>query len=147
MYTFGNIKDYSINKNDVVINYDNYKVYVKVISDSIINFFSPVYREERNSKAVENLIEENVDFNVCEKDNSIIIKTKELIVKIYDEFKVDIYDINENIICSDYRGKKEHFIRRSGDYELAEAEGHKVAADDEFKIYISKTMEDNMYFY
>ena len=60
---------------------------------------------------------------------------------------VDIYDINGNVLCEDYRGDKDPFIRRTGDYKLAEAEGHKIAVDDGYKIYVSKKMEDNMFFY
>lgn len=147
MKRFGKLVDYSVNNNKIDLKFENGIVKVKVITKAIINFFSPILREERNSKAVEDLKCEDTKITVSKIEDALEVKTEELIVKIYDEFKVDIYDINNEILCADYRGERDPFIRRSGDYELAEAEGHKVASDDEYKIYVPKKMEDNMYFY
>ena len=35
--------------------------------------------------------------------------------------------IENELICSDHRGKRSPFIRRSGDYTLLEDEGHDYA--------------------
>ena len=122
-------------------------MFIKVINSYIINFFAPLFREERNSKVVENLKDSHYDFEVENIADGIQLSTEKLIVRIYDEFKVDIYEKKGVIICADYRGEKEPFIRRNGDYQLAEAEGHNLNGDSEFKVYISKQMEEDMYFY
>ena len=148
MNKFGVLNDYSVLDNDIILSYENCEAFVKVINSKVINFFVPMLRAERQSKAVEDLKVEECDFEIEKIENGIKITTEHLIVKIYDEFKVDIYDKDNNILCEDYRGEKNHFVRRSADYKLAEAEGHKINdGDDEFKIYVSKKMEDNMYFY
>lgn len=144
----GKLNEYLVNDSDITLCYENGEAYVKVISHKIINFFVPLFRAERQSKAVENLECDECDFEVSTIENGIKIATDELIVKIYDEFKVDIYDKDENVLCEDYRGEKAPFVRRRADYSLAEAEGHKVNnGEDKFKVYVSKKMEENMHFY
>ena len=122
-----------------------------MIRDDVINFFVQLFRAERNSKAVENietLINNNESaFEVEKIDDGLKIVTGKLVVKIYSDFMVDIYDSNANIICSDYRGESNPFKRRYGDYALAEAEGHSTNKDSKYKVYVAKTMEEDMHFY
>lgn len=120
----GKLNEYLVNDSDITICYENGEAYVKVISDKIINFFVPLLRAERQSKAIENLECDECDFEVCSIKNGIKITTDELIVKIYDEFKVDIYDKDENVLCEDYRGEKAPFVRRSADYSLEIGRAH-----------------------
>lgn len=149
--TFGKINDYGVEGNKLTIKFDNTEAVVSVLSDEIINFFVPLFREERNSKAVErfdSLIEENkCGFEVDKIGNGLQISTDKLSVKIYDDFIVDIFDSNGNILCSDYRGERNPFKRRYGDYALAEAEGHSTNKDSDYKVYVAKNMENDMHFY
>lgn len=145
--TFGKLLEYEVNENDILIKFENKAAAVKVVSNGIINFFVPLFRNERNSKAVENLKVTHSKFKVEKIKNGLQIITEKLIVKIYDEFKTDIYDKEENLLCADYRGEKDPFKRRFGDYELLAAEGHKTNDDSEQKIYVAKKLEDDTYFY
>ncbi|WP_294403601.1 glycoside hydrolase family 31 protein [uncultured Clostridium sp.] len=148
---FGKINDYGVEGNKLTIKFDNTEAVVSVLSDEIINFFVPLFREERNSKAVEKfdyLLEGNkCGFEVDKIENGLEIATDKLCVKIYDDFIVDIYDSNGNMLCSDYRGEKSPFKRRYGDYSLAEAEGHSTSRDSDYKVYVAKNMEDDIHFY
>lgn len=144
---FGKLLDYEVEENVININFEGKKTFVKIINSYIINFFVPLHREERNSKAVENLKDSHCDFQVENIEGGIQISTEKLLVKIYDEFKVDVYDKDGKILCEDYRGQKDHFVRRTADFKLAEAEGHDLKEGFEEKIYVSKKMEENMYFY
>ena len=56
---FGEIKKYTREDNKITIEFENQIVIVEVINDYIINFFSPLCRKERNSKAVENIKYDN----------------------------------------------------------------------------------------
>lgn len=143
----GKIISYEVDDNTIKINFDKGNTFVKVVNSYIINFFVPLFREERNSKAVENLKDSHCDFDVEYIKNGIRILTDKLIINIFDEFKVDIYDKNGTVICQDYKGESKPFNRRYGDYILAEAEGHALNGEGEFKVYISKKMEEDMYFY
>ena len=138
-HIFGKLLSYEVEENTINVKFEQEKVFVKIVNSYIINFFAPLFREERNSKAVENLKDSHYDFDVENIENGIQISTEKLKVKIYDEFKVDIYDKEGTLLCADYRGEKDPFIRRSGDYQLAEAEGHNLNGDSEFKVYVIKT--------
>lgn len=147
---FGKIKNYEVDGNKVIIKYENIDAIISIISDDIINFFVPLFRKERISKAVENielLKDDELNFDIKEFEGKIQITTNKLIVKVHDEFIVDIYDSNETLLCSDYREKCDPFKRRYGDYQLAEAEGHSTSRDSEYKVYVAKNMEEDMYFY
>ncbi|OPJ62185.1 glycoside hydrolase family 31 protein [Clostridium chromiireducens] len=144
---FGKLLNYEVENNVISIEFNNKKVFVNVVNSHIINFFAPLFREERNSKAVENLKDSHCDFEIENIADGIQLLTEKLTVRIYDEFKVDIYDKKGTLLCADYRGEKDPFIRRKGDFMLAEAEGHALNNDEEFKVYVSKQMEEDMFFY
>ena len=143
----GKIVNYIIEKNVVKINFENGSSYVKIINDEIINFFIPNVSEERNSKAIDKLNYKETKFSVRFIGQLLTISTKSLVVKIYAGFNIDIYDKDGNALCEDYRLERDPFIRRKGDYELAESEGHDLSKKNKDTIYIAKKMEDDMHFY
>lgn len=143
----GKIINYIIEKNVVKINFENGSSYVKIINDEIINFFIPNVSEERNSKAIDKLNYKETKFSVRFIGQLLTISTKSLVVKIYAGFNIDIYDKDGNALCEDYRLERDPFIRRKGDYELAESEGHDLSKKNKDTIYIAKKMEDDMHFY
>ena len=147
MDIFGKLLSYEVEGNIINVKFEQEKVFVKVVNSYIINFFAPLLRDERNSKAVENLKDSHCDFDIENIDSGIQICTEKLIVKIYDEFKVDIYDKEGTLLCADYRGESKPFERRYGDYMLAEAEGQTFSGEVDYKVYVSKKMEEDMYFY
>ncbi|WP_294372207.1 glycoside hydrolase family 31 protein [uncultured Clostridium sp.] len=148
---YGNMTGYNIDGNKIIIKYENVEAYVSIISDEIVNFFVPLFRKERNSKAVENIDEliscNKCEFKVEEIEEGIKIITDKLKINIYNNFIVDIYDSNNKVLCQDYRGEQNPFKRRYGDYLLAEAEGHSTNKDSEHNVYVAKKMEDDMHFY
>ncbi|MBC2579509.1 glycoside hydrolase family 31 protein [Clostridium sp. DJ247] len=147
---FGRVKNYIQEANKIIIEFENKKVIMEVITSSIINFFAPIKREQRLSKAVENLKIEKCSFEVKMEDEKIILTTDKLIVNIFDEFKVDIYDSNGNVLCKDYRKEREPFVRRGCEdgWEVAAEEGHKIQAElNKCKIQVVKKMEKDIFFY
>ena len=143
----GKILNYEVNENIVLVNYKNIQCIVTIINDSVINFFAPIFRKERNSNAVENLKCKKINFNIEKKDDYLNIKTAKLDVKIYDDFKVDIFKLNGEPLCRDFRGERNPFRRLGADFSLAAEEGHKLEGHEDFKVYVSKVMENDMYFY
>ena len=144
---FGKILNYEVSENKVLVNYEKIKSTITLIDESIVNFFVPFHREERNSKAVESTLNNKVKFEVKYDDEVLNIKTNILSINIYDDFKVDIYNSKGEILCRDYRGKREPFRRLGANSTLAAEEGHKLEGHEEYNIYVSKVMEDDMYFY
>lgn len=144
---FGKILNYEIIENKILVNYEKIQSTITLINDSVVNFFVPFHREERNSKAVENVLNNKVNFKVKYENNILNIKTDILDINVYDEFKVDIYNLKGEVLCRDYRDKREPFRRLGTNSTLAKEEGHKLEGHEEYKVYISKVMEEDMYFY
>ncbi|MDD3224455.1 MAG: glycoside hydrolase family 31 protein [Clostridium sp.] len=147
---FGKIKDYSDNENGVEIQFEKIKAKVIVINPSIINFFVPIKGKEYKSKAIENLKIEKCNYRIKRDREKIVLSTEKIKVYIFDDFKVDIYDVNGNMLCADYRKNREPFLRRgvTQGCDLAVKEGHKINVEsNKYKINVVKKMESNMFFY
>jgi alpha-glucosidase len=144
---FGKIKSVNNDDNKIIIQFEKIYVTVEIINPSIINFFVPIYRKKRVSKAIENLVVEKSEFKVDERKDCIVITTEKLQVKIFDDFKVDIYDINGNVLCEDYREYRNAFMRRRGNLDILALEGHKVAKDTNSNVMVLKKLDDNTFFY
>ena len=89
---FGKIKDFKVNDNIIKVRFENIEAKINIISPNIINFFVPNFRDEQTSVAIENLKIQHCTYEIDRYIDNITIKTDELIIKIYDEFKVDIYN-------------------------------------------------------
>lgn len=140
---FGKIKDFNVIENIVKVEFENIEVKVNIVSPSIINFFVPNFRDEQDSKAIEDLKIRHCKYEVERCIDNITIKTDELIIKVYDEFKVDIYNKYEKLICEDYRGNREPFIKNcAGRLDIASQEGHKPIEHMKYKVFVPKKMED-----
>lgn len=145
---FGKIKDYCIKDNVVTIKFENINAKIEIINSYIVNFFVPTLREKRTSKAIEDLKIEKCEFKVINKASYIEIKTNDLSVKVYDNFKVDIYNKDEKLICEDYRGDREPFIKNcAGRLDIAMQEGHKPTDHMEYKVFMPKKLKEEMYFF
>ncbi|WP_342985709.1 hypothetical protein [Clostridium saudiense] len=143
----GKILGYEVNGNLILVNYKDIQCTVTMVNERVVNFFAPFFRKERNSKAVENLKCENIEFSVEKNEGCLNVKTKLLDIRIYDDFKVDIFKSNGEALCRDFRGERKPFRRLGANFSLAAEEGHKLEGHEEYKIYVSKVMENDMYFY
>lgn len=144
---FGKIKDYIIRENKVYFNFESGQGIIEIIASSIINVFSPLKCEQHNSKAIEKLSIEKTEFETERKCNFIEIKTSELIVKVFDDFKVDFYNKDGQALCEDYRKGRNPFIRR-GKSAIIEEEGHeKTGGFEKHKIEVMKKIFGDEKFY
>ncbi|SHJ62158.1 alpha-glucosidase [Clostridium cavendishii DSM 21758] len=144
---FGKIIKRNIEGSKVFFKFENGEGRIEVINPFIINIFSGLKYDDHYSRAIEDLKVENCDFTVQNKGNYIKIKTDELEVRVYDEFKVDFYDKNGKVLCEDYKGERDPFIRR-GNGSIAEGEGHAVEANKEkHKIEVVKKIFGDEKFY
>lgn len=144
---FGKIKSFDKEDNKIKIHFQYNTLTVEIINSGIVNFFVPLFRVERASKAVESFIIQECDFQVIQEDEGIVITTEKLKVKIFEDFKVDIYDNLGNVLCEDYREDRCSFIRRYGNLDVLALEGHKVVKDSKYKVMVLKKMEGNTFFY
>ena len=59
---FGRLLSYSILGNKIELQFEKKPAFISVIRRDIVNFFVPLLREEKNSKAIENLEIEEVEY-------------------------------------------------------------------------------------
>ncbi len=100
----GRLLGYEVNNKEITLKYEEYEATITIINDGVINFFVPFHRKERNSKAVENLNIESSSFSVEKTEDALNILTEKLKIVVNDDFKIDIYDKDEKVLCRDYRG-------------------------------------------
>lgn len=144
---FGKIVNYTRENTKLSINFENGLGIIDVINPYVVNVFSPLKYKEHYSRAIEDLTREKctIDFKQC--NEYLELCTNELIIRIYDNFKVDFYNKVGDILCEDYRENREPFIRR-GDSYLFEQEGHKSEdRSTSHKIEIIKKMYNDEKFY
>ncbi|GAA0178683.1 glycoside hydrolase family 31 protein [Clostridium sediminicola] len=144
---FGKIVNYTRENTKLSVNFENGLGIIDVINPYVVNVFSPLKYKEHYSRAIEDLTREKctIDFKQC--NEYLELCTNELIIRIYDNFKVDFYNKVGDILCEDYRDNRKPFIRR-GDSYLFEQEGHKSEdRSTSHKIEIIKKMYNDEKFY
>lgn len=141
----GKIINYQIDNNIIIINFENETLNVNFINEDIVRFFIN-YMNDDYSFAIKDINIKNVKFTTIFENNILTIKSKKLIINIFDNFKVDIYDSKGNIIVKDY--KDEISFKICPNSALAELEGHKSSENvDMLKILVAKELNEDDYIY
>ena len=127
MMQFGKRKSYDITDNRIIITFENQTGIVEIVTESIMNIFSPFESEEHRSKAIEGDKTVKTEFTAEDKQDCIEIKTNKIIARVYDDFKVDFYNTDNVLLCADYRQARLLGEGLSDELKaFIEGEGHKV---------------------
>lgn len=148
MIQFGKLIAFKVEKNAIVIEFEKQEGRVEIITDRIINIFAGLINDSHRSKAIEGEKAVYTEFTVEREKDCICIRTSFVTVRVYDEFKVDFYDKNGNILCRDYR-KERVGGKALGEEEkkLLAGEGHSVDEKAYVPVEIVKVMEGSECFY
>ena len=119
----GKIINYNAYQNKITINFEEQNLNIIFINEDIVRFFINLTNEDF-SFAVKYINEKNINYSIDKFENYIQIKTRKLIINIFDNYKIDIYDSKDNVIVKDY--KDEIKFKISPTSALAELEGHKT---------------------
>lgn len=134
--------------NRVNIHFEKADGRIEVIRENIINVFAGFASGEHRSKAIEGEKAEETFFDVREKEGVLSISTAAVTARVFDDFKVDFYNAEGEVLCRDYRGSRKPMERISDVMkELLAAEGHSVSGEEEDKITVLKQMEGDEAFY
>lgn len=146
---FGKIIRFIPKDEAVEIIFKNRSGKIEIVTESIINVFATFETENQHSKAIENIKKQKVYYKVERTEDAIEISTNKVIVKVYDNFKVDFFDKDGRAISTDYRGKRKFDDQISEELsELMEKEGHHVSSTkDNYKIQVIKEMQGDETFY
>lgn len=121
------LTDFTKDGQKITLNYENGSMILTVLTPEIMRFFQD-RGNASNSYAIEGDKEIKTDFTVKNKGDHIEIATAKLIVKAYDDEKIDVFDEQGNPLVVDYRGKRTPIDRQMDEehLKLAESEGHDV---------------------
>lgn len=149
MIEYGKIKNVKTKDNTVYIKFETVNMEVHLVTEWTVRFFVQLEKEQVISKAVEQIDNAQIFFQVEQYSDCINIQTEKLIVKIYDGGFVDIYDKNGTVLCGDYRGEQNHVQGVDKETkELMEQEGHHAREIEEIqKIKVVKKMHGDECFY
>lgn len=149
---------YRLEKNKVFIKSNDRELLIEFINDKIFRVYEELERKT-NSFAIENLETKDVELSIEINIDSLIIKSKILSIKVYDNLMLDIYHFDK-LLCEDYKGKRNPFKRHAiSTYETDEekekakalslAEGHESNDDDvnHHKIEVLKVNNQNNIYY
>lgn len=148
--TFGSRKSYQIKEGVVYLQFEQGQGQLEILTDEIVNVFAPSECGEHRSKAIEGDKSQHIYFEAKECIDHLELKTKKLIVRVYDDFKIDFYDREGRLLCQDYRGQRQFGVQVSENFiEFLKAEGHEVpeSTDYDYKIQVVKTMQGDEAFY
>lgn len=112
MKKFGKFLNHSIIDNKIYLTFENGKGIIEIITDKIVNVFSPLATESHYSKAIEGDKTKKTPFH-CELNGAALtVSTDYLKIKIYSDYKVDFYRYDGKTLCKDYRGTPHDIVRR-----------------------------------
>jgi alpha-glucosidase len=86
---------------------------------------------------------------VIQEKDKLVIATASVIVEVQDDFKVDFYNQNHELLCADYRGerKRQAFLDQEA-LQIAALEGHVInQTSGEKMIEVRKAMQGDEAFY
>lgn len=141
---------YEINGNEIAIQFEGGKGYIRVIKEDIIQVFCPLSGGEYPSKAVEGEKKRDTCMEIKEQDSKLIIQTETLQICVEDEFYVDFYDRNQTPLCMDYRGKRVLQQRISEKMKkLMQGEGHNPFGllKEAYPVQVVKVLDGDEKFY
>lgn len=139
----GKIKSYSVAENRITLEFEKANGFVEVISDDIIRVFEDLDGINHVTDAITEDLRKCGEFKVNRLDDCIRIDTKKVIVKVYDDYRVDFFDTDEKLVCGDYRGERKFTDRISEeDKKLLEGEGHSAGEEENYKFILMKDMSN-----
>ena len=148
MIKLGEIINFEIADNTISFTFENGTGFVQVINENIVRVNCDPLNEGSHSKAIETNFVDFKDFRVTDEDEYISISTKNIEVRVYDDFYVDLYDDKNNPIAKDYREITEDTKEISEEVSaLLSSEGHSVNSSTTHKLSVIKEVSEDECFY
>ena len=139
----GKIKNFKIENQKVLLEFEKATGFVEVVRDDIIRVYQDIDGIERTTDAISEDVKPEGDFEVKRLDECIQITTDKICVNVYDDYKVDFLDKENNVLCADYRGDRTLMATISeADKKLLEGEGHSVEGEADYKFTLLKDISN-----
>lgn len=99
------IINYEIIGNKIVVKFENSIKCVEFSKPEAVKFYD---YKSNDSDIIEG---SNIKYDIRFKGKELTIRTSELTVKIYSNFRIDIYDTEGKLLCENYQGNTEEFVK------------------------------------
>lgn len=140
----GKIQNYAVEGQRTTIEFEHGTGFLEVVSQWVIRFFCGEKEGVSWAVADKSGSQEKADFKVEKKVNGdeteLLISTQKLTVRLFADFRADIYDKKGELLCRDYRGQRK--VAKAGDtseQSILELEGHEVKEGGKrYKIEVVK---------
>lgn len=146
---FGKLLKYEIQKQKISLEFEHQTGSITLLTDSIARVFAQMEDVVPVSKAIEHPLDQKVAFVTEQMEDYLEIRTNALTIRVYDEFYVDFYGKEGNLLCKDYRGNRIHQTELSSEFlDLMAQEGHQVTLEEEtHQILVMKELGEDQFFY
>ncbi|MCM1144294.1 MAG: glycoside hydrolase family 31 protein [Blautia sp.] len=141
---FGSLQSYEQKEQTILLHYETQTVRLQIVTDDIINVFIPHSTPDHRSKAVEGDKSRPASCHIEKTEECLILTTASLTCKVYDDFMLDFYDRDGNLLCADYRGKRIPRFELSEDFiEFIRQEGHEAdtAGSKDYPVQCVKKLD------
>ncbi len=146
---FGKFIKYEVIGQKVIIHYEFQDGEITIVNPKVIRIYADCDEKRIPSKAVvkEGIIKSK--FDIKQDESFIEIVTDFMKIRVFDEFKIDIYKKDGQVLCRDYRKKRRPKATISEEsLELMKKEGHQVATSkDAYRIEVVKELQQTVAFY
>lgn len=105
---FGKLISYRVCGQRVVLRFAGGTGRIELISPEIVNVFCGCETEEHHSYSIEERRMWNAPIHIEEFPEGLKIITSRLEVRVFDGFRVDVYDREGRLLCGDYRGERSY---------------------------------------
>lgn len=146
------LTDYKDHDQQVTLNYaQNGAVQLQIITDAIVRVFQDRGRTT-NSYAIDGDKKRPTHYTVENKGDHVEIKTAQLIIKAYDDQKLDVYDADNHPLVLDYRGQRKPLPNDLDEKhkKTVMAEGHDINLLDKHNEHyyeVIKSLSNDEQFY
>jgi len=149
MVMLGKRIGYHVEGSKICLQYEEGQACLDVINEEIVHVLASDWKDTGNSKAIEGDKHCFTEIVVKEEDNALVISTPAVTVKVFDEFYVDIYKADGQLLCADYRAGRIGTEQLLGnEASILETEGHEGAVKrSDYQVQVIKSMDGDEKFY
>lgn len=144
----GRLLEYKVKGQKIELIFEHKKAVLTVVTAKIINVFCGLEQEQQSSYAIEGDKTVETAFSVAQKADGLWITTSDVQVRVCDDFYVDFFDCYQNVVCEDYRGRRETGAAvDEKSLALLAGEGHKAGKESQHAFDVIKKMQGSEHFY
>ena len=150
MKTFGKLLSHTLEGNTLHLHFENGEGCLQVITEGILRVFSQLEPQPTFSKAIEGDPCRQTPFTVEKADGCVVLSAAGVQARVYDGFYVDFYTPGGQLLCADFRSRREPIQRISARMRaIFSGEGHNPFGElkADYPVQVVKVLDGGEAFY